>query len=86
MLLVNFNWRIRVRCTRPRCALLRAGGINFGDSVKNLPIRQIKIPAKVSGYTVFKNQYNISGLINVDLRLSKLAMSESCQTRPESPG
>ena len=23
------------------------GGINFGDLVKNLPIRQIKIPAKV---------------------------------------
>ena len=29
------------------------GGINFGDLVKNSPIRQIKIPAKVSGYTVF---------------------------------
>ena len=28
------------------------GGINFGDLVKNLPIRQIKIPAKVSGYMV----------------------------------
>ena len=28
------------------------GGINFGDLVKNSPIRQIKIPAKVSGYTV----------------------------------
>ena len=29
------------------------GGINFGDLVKNSPIRQIKIPAKVSGYTVY---------------------------------
>ena len=29
------------------------GGINFGDLVKNLPIRQIKIPAKVSGYMVY---------------------------------
>ena len=28
------------------------GRINFGDLVKNSPIRQIKIPAKVSGYTV----------------------------------
>ena len=25
------------------------GGINFGDLVQNLPIRQIKIPAKDSG-------------------------------------
>ena len=29
------------------------GGINFGDLVKNSPIRQIKIPEKVSGYTVW---------------------------------
>ena len=28
------------------------GGINFGDLVKNLPILQIKITTKVSGYTV----------------------------------
>ena len=28
------------------------GGINFGNLVKNAPIRQIKIPAKVSGNTV----------------------------------
>ena len=28
------------------------GEINFGDLVKNTPIHQIKIPAKVSGYTV----------------------------------
>ena len=28
------------------------GGINFGNLVKNSPIRQIKILAKVSGYTV----------------------------------
>ena len=29
------------------------GGINFGGLVENSPIRQIKIPAKVSGYTVY---------------------------------
>ena len=29
------------------------GGINFGDLVKISPIRQIKIPAKVSSYTVY---------------------------------
>ena len=34
------------------CTSSRVGGINFGDLVKNSPIRQIKIPAKVSGYTV----------------------------------
>ena len=35
------------------CARARVfGGINFGDLVKNSPIRQIKIPAKVSGYAV----------------------------------
>ena len=28
------------------------GGINFSDLVRNSPIRQIKIPAKVSGYMV----------------------------------
>ena len=28
------------------------GGINFGNLVKNSPIRQIKITEKVSGYTV----------------------------------
>ena len=48
------------------CTLLRTimlararvfGGINFGDLVKNSPIRQIKIPAKVSGYTVYTVQY-----------------------------
>ena len=36
--------------TRARARVF--GGINFGDLVKNSPIRQIKIPAKVSGYTV----------------------------------
>ena len=56
MLLANLIWRIRVRHARIR-AITRArarvfGGINFGDLVKNSPIRQIKIPAKVSGYTV----------------------------------
>ena len=29
------------------------GGINFGNLVKNLPIRQIKIPANVFSYTVW---------------------------------
>ena len=33
------------------------GGINFDDLVKNSPIRQIKIPAKVSGYTVVLVMY-----------------------------
>ena len=32
--------------------LARAHGINFGNLVKNSPNRQIKIPTKVSGYTV----------------------------------
>jgi len=36
--------------TRARARVF--GGINFGDLVKNSPIRQIKIPAKVSGYMV----------------------------------
>ena len=38
------------------CKLVFFCGINFGDLhvVKNLPIRQIKIPAKVSGYMVSK--------------------------------
>ena len=45
-------------------AIMRAqayvfGGINFGDLVKNSPIRQIKIPAKVSGYTVYS--FNFPG-------------------------
>jgi len=44
--------RARMRAiTRARARVF--GGINFGDLVKkNSPIRQIKIPAKVSGYTV----------------------------------
>ena len=54
-----------MRRTRPRCALLctwlrvalarahsHVDGINFGDLLKNSPIRQIKIPAKVSSYLV----------------------------------
>ena len=32
------------------------GGINFDDLVKNSSIRQIKIPAKISGYTVFNTR------------------------------
>ena len=39
-----------IMCARARMF----GGINFGDLVKNSPIRQIKIPAKVSGYTVYQ--------------------------------
>ena len=35
------------------CCARVFGGINFGDLVKNSPIRQIKIPAKVSSYTVY---------------------------------
>ena len=34
------------------CRACVFGRINFGDLVQNSPIRQIKIPAKVSGYTV----------------------------------
>ena len=59
MLLANFN--LVNMCTLLRTIMLaRArvfGGINFGDLVKNSPIRQIKIPAKVSGYTVYTVQY-----------------------------
>ena len=55
MLLVNFN--LANTCAPHVYAITRArahvfGGINFGDLVKNSPIRQIKIPTKVSGYTV----------------------------------
>ena len=64
MLLANFNLANKcaphatplrtIMRTITRIALARMfGGINFGDLVKNLPIRQIKIPAKVSGYTVY---------------------------------
>ena len=50
MLLANFN----LANTCAPCARARVfGGINFGDLVKNSPIRQIKIPTKVSGYTVY---------------------------------
>ena len=35
-------------CTQARVFV----GINFGALVKNSPSHQIKIPAKVSGYTV----------------------------------
>ena len=38
------------------------GGINFGDLVKNSPICQIKIPAKVSGYTVGAKTINMCTL------------------------
>jgi len=39
------------------------GGINFDDLIKNLPIRQITIPAKVSGYTVCSSFNSHSFLI-----------------------
>ena len=47
--------RCALLCTRLRVSCLRAqarvfGGINFGKYIKSLPTRQIKIPAKVSGY------------------------------------
>ena len=35
------------------CRVHVFGRINFDDLVKNLPIRWIKIPAKLSGYTVY---------------------------------
>jgi len=38
------------------------GGINFGDLVKNSPIHQIKIPAKISGYTVCMSSIGGAGL------------------------
>jgi len=38
--------------SHPPTVYIIYGGINFGDLVKNSPIPQIKIPAKVSGYTV----------------------------------
>jgi len=62
MLLANFNLAnmctpLGLLCARLHVSHSRArayvfGGINFDDLVKNLPIHQIKIPAKVSGYTV----------------------------------
>ena len=59
MLLANFN--LANTCalhTTPLHTIMRVrtcvfGGINFGELVKNLPIRQIKIPTKVSGYMVY---------------------------------
>ena len=66
MLLANFN--LANTCV-PHVTLLRTnyarkyaqahvfGGINFGDLVRNLPIR--KIPAKVSGYTVAVEKYQV---------------------------
>ena len=59
MLLANFN--LENTCAlhaTPLRTIMRVwarvfGGINFGELVKNLPICQIKIPTKVSGYTVY---------------------------------
>ena len=60
MLLANFNLaNTCVPHVTPLRTIMHAitrrarvfGGINFGDLLKNLPIRQIKISAKVSGYT-----------------------------------
>lgn len=56
MLLANFNLAIMcvVHATPLRIIMRAISEINFGDLVKkNGPIRQIKIPEKVSGYTVF---------------------------------
>ena len=62
MLLANFNLTNEYVCTaRDPIAHYYAhvirvfGEINFGDLVKNSPIHQIKIPAKVSGYTVWSH-------------------------------
>ena len=41
------------------------GGINFGDLVKNSPIHQIKIHAKVSGYTVVLVMYTDVTLVHM---------------------
>ena len=66
MLLANFNLAntcaphatplrtiMRAITHRSRARARVFGGINFGDLVKNSPIHQIKIPAKVSGYMVY---------------------------------
>ena len=52
------------------------GGINFGDLVKKSPIRQIKILAKVSSYTVHFNG-SCSGGLNVEIVTDyRLAITE----------
>ena len=47
------------------------GGINFGDLVKSSPICQIKISAKVSGYTV------ISQMVEKFVKFAKLKTHEN---------
>ena len=61
------------------------GGINFGNLVKNSPIRQIKIPAKVSGYTVGSRlvpmfTYSLMPLLLVKFtcKLELLSMWSNC--------
>ena len=57
-------------CSRARAHVYMFGGINFGNLVKNSPIRQIKILAKVSGYTVFtKHLDHYSELIVSGMKL-----------------
>ena len=70
MLLVNFNLANTCARMRPRCALLCVqlrtcelaclAELILAILVKNLPIRQIKIPAKVSGYTVCETEITTS--------------------------
>ena len=45
---------LRTIMARLRVCARMFGGINFGDLIKDSPIRQIKIPAKVSGYLNLK--------------------------------
>ena len=66
--------------TRARARVF--GGINFGDLVKNSPIRQIKIPAKVSGYAVWT--YSRKSLIQThwDRRVFRYKKLASFQGSP----
>ena len=54
------------------------GRINFDDLVKNSPIRQIKIPAKVSGYTVwmlFSTKASAITMCTLSLQRQEVAIS-----------
>ena len=80
MLLANFNLvNTCVPHATPLCTIMHGitcvalarmfGGINFGDLVKHSPIHQIKIPAKVSGYTV---TYGVIVLASPDFKLHQV--------------
>ena len=54
------------------------GRINFGDLVKNSPIHQIEIPAKVSGYTVwmlFSTKASSTTMCTLSLQRQEVAIS-----------